>query len=116
MIDHWPIGHHSDELEKEIEHRIIFINLGKVVRGAIENGEVVPPPEREDLEGPVRRSQRNQRRSDEMQAKRESVEIFASGEGGSRFVSIQYVRKLRKNRSCHVMRPSKSQSPGDRLA
>jgi hypothetical protein len=31
----------------------------RVVRSAIENGEVVPPPEGEDLEDPVRRSRKN---------------------------------------------------------
>jgi hypothetical protein len=45
-----------------------------------------------------------------MQVKREGAETFAEGEGESGFVSIQYARKLRRNRSCHVMRPSKSQS------
>jgi hypothetical protein len=50
-----------------------------VVRGAIENGEVKPPPERKDLEGQVLRSRRNHK----MQVKHESVEIFAEGEGES---------------------------------
>jgi hypothetical protein len=57
-----------------------------VVRGAIENGEVVPPPQREDFEGPVHRPRRNHK--DDLTKCRQNVKV-------SRFL-----HKARVNRIC----------------